>query len=364
MSRRGSERLAALLGAFAGTLVVTAVAFAGFSSGSSATSSVQTKRIFLGARTAGTRTVSDVSSGAATSLNDALSYADGTVKTTGNWATTFSSTRYVQFNFNSPLPAGVAVSGATFDFRVLPNTSTDNVCYYLEVRRQSDNSLLATHYSSGSPNCVTGSTFSTNSVSLPEVTTSDIANDLYVKVFARDVTGARGTKIDMATLTLSLYSTTETLYEELYSDAADGSAANTTWQFDAADSTTYTNGSNWPTTYTTTKYLQFGFPVIVPTGSTISSVTFDRTWHSASTTQVCYYIAVYSGATLLGTHGSGSQISCSNSTSVWNVDHTPLSEVTSATDVNQLFIRVIAKATSGQKSVDDLDTVTVTYYLD
>src|SRR5262249_52914037 len=130
MFRRGSERLAALVGAFTGTLVVTAVAFAGFSSGSSATNSVQTKRIFSGSRTAGSRSVGDNSSGSTTSVNDALSYADGTVKTTGNWATTFSPTRYVQFNMNGPLPAGVAVSSVTFDFRMLPSTSSDTVCYY------------------------------------------------------------------------------------------------------------------------------------------------------------------------------------------------------------------------------------------
>jgi hypothetical protein len=33
-------------------------------------------------------------------------------------------------------------------------------------------------------------------------------------------------------------------------------------------------------------------------------------------------------------------------------------------DANQIVIRVDMKATSAQKSIDDLDTLTITYYLD
>jgi hypothetical protein len=105
--------------------------------------------------------------------------------------------------------------------------------------------------------------------------------------------------------------------------------------------------------------------VILPSGSTITNVTYNRTWHSGSNKNVCYYIDVYSGATLIGTHGSSSQISCNSSTSAWNNDSTTLPEVTLAADVNQLYIRVYGKAQNpGAQSVDDGDSVTVAYYLD
>jgi hypothetical protein len=369
MSRRSSERLVrrvtALAGAFTGALVVSSLALAGFSSGASAAHTVQTKRIFSGARTAAAHTLTDVSSGSSSVKDDNLAYADALIDTTGNWASSFSSTRWLKFSFNNPLPAGVSVSGVSFDFRMIPNAGGDTACYYFEVRRISDDSLLGTHYSSGSPQCVTGSTYSTNSVSLSEVTSSDVANDMYVKLFGRE-SGAKPMKIDLATVTLSLYGQSITQYPKAFSDAADGSAANGVFLgLDVAgDGVTYTNTTNWPTAYATTKYLQLGFPVILPSGSTISSVKFNRTWHSGGSQNVCYYIDVFSGATLIGTHGSGSQISCSNSTSVWNNDSTTLSEVTSATDANQLYIRIYEKASAGQKSVDDLDSITVTYYLD
>jgi hypothetical protein len=369
MSRRSSERrarrIASLAGAFTGALVASSLALAGFTGSSNAAHTVQTKRIFLGSRTAAAHTLTDVSSGSSLVKDDTLAYADALIDTTGNWSTTFSATRYLKFSFNNPLPAGVSISTVTFNFRMIPGNAGDTACYYFEVRRVSDDSLLGTHYSSGSPQCVTGSTYSTNSVSLSEVTSSDVGNDMYVKLFGRE-SGGRAMKIDLATVTLSLYGQATTLYLKAFTDDSTGTPANGPFLgLDVAgDGVTYTNGSNWATTYNTSRYLQLGFPVILPSGSTISSVTYKRTWHSSSTNNTCYYIDVYSGPTLIGTHGSGSQISCSNSTSVWNNDSTPLAEVTSATDANQLYIRVYEKATANSKSVDDLDSITVTYYLD
>jgi hypothetical protein len=355
----------AILGACAVGLVATSVAGAGFNSNISASHSVQTKRIFSGSRMAGTRSYVDSSSGTATNVVDAPSFPDAVVTTTGNWATSFSATRYLQFSYASPLPAGVAVSGATFDFRMLPNTAGDTVCYYFEVRRQSDNSLLGTHFSSASPQCVTGSTFSTISTPLPEVTNSDIANDMYVKVFGRDNTAARKMKIDQATVTLTEYGTTETLYEDTYVDASTGTAATTTWLLDAADASQYTDAANWPTTFSATRYLQFAFPAYLPSGATVTGATFTHAYRSATAGTTCGYIEVYAGATLIGTHGSsGAPYSCNSSTTTFVNDSVSLPEVNTDTEANTLFVRVYVRNSSSRKSVDDVDTVTVTYYLD
>jgi hypothetical protein len=370
MSRKRSERrlhrIAALAGTFTGALVTASLALAGFSSGSTATHTVQTKRIFSGSRTAAAHKLTDVSSGSSVLKDDNISYADALIDLTGAWATTFSTTRYLKFSFNNPLPAGVGVSSVTFDFRMLPSRSQDTACYYFEVRRISDDSLLGTHYSSASPACTTGATYSTTSTTLSEVTTSDVANDMYVKVFGRNNT-SRAMNIDMATVTLLLYGQSMTLFAKAFTDASTGTAvAGVVLGLDVAgDGVTFTNGTNWATTYNTARYLQLSLPVLLPPGSVITSATFNRTWHSsAAGVNVCYYINVYSGATLIGTHGSGSQISCNNSTTVWTNDSTPLAEVTSATDANQLTIRVYEKATANAKSVDDLVSVTLTYYLD
>ena len=357
--------VAAVVGACAVGLIATSVAAAGFNSSTNASHSVQTKRIFSGSRTTGTRSYIDASSGAATNVVDALSYPDAVVTTTGAWATSFSATRYLQFALNSPLPAGVVVSGATFDFRMLPNTAGDTVCYYFEVRRQSDNSLLGTHFSSASPQCVTGSTFSTISTPLPEVTNSDIANDLYVKVFGRDNTAARRMKIDQATVTLTEYGTTETLYEDTYVDASTGTAATTTWVLDAADASQYTSAANWTNAFSATRYLQFAFPAYLPSGATVTGATFTHAYRSATAGTTCDYIEVYAGATLIGTHGSsGAPYSCNASTVTFVTDSVSLPEVNTDSEANTLFVRVYVRNSSSRRSVDDVDTVTVTYYLD
>ncbi len=360
------HKLAALTGVFVGSAIAASLAFGGFSSGSTAAHSVQTKRIFSGSRVAGVRQLTDASSGTATANPDVLSFAEGTVKTTGAWATSFNAARYFQFNFASPLPAGVPVSGATFDFRMLPNTSTDTVCYYFEVHRQSDNSLLATHYSSSSPQCVTGTTWTTNSVALPEVTTSDIANDLYVKVFGRDSTAARAWKIDMGTITLTEYSTSETLYQKAYIDASTGTATTTTWSLDAADSSTYTNLSNWATSFSATRYLQFTFPAYVPSGAVVTGATFIHSYKNVTAgDNICHYFEVYSSTTLLAAHGStGTPVSC-NATTSFVTDTVSIPEVNTVARANSVVIKdYVRDATAARKSLDDRDTLTVTYYLD
>lgn len=361
---RGRRRLAALAGAFTGGLIVTSLALAGFSSATSASHTVQTKRIFSGTRVTGVRRISDASSGTAATADDSLSLADAIIKTTGNWATSFSSTRYVQFNLANPLPAGVAVSGATFDFRIIPTVSTDTACYYFEVRRQSDSSLLGTHFSSGSPQCVTGSTYTTISTSIAEVTTSDIANDLYVKVFARN-SGARPIRIDLATVTLTEYSTTETLFEEAYVDASTGTASTTTWSLDAADAAQYTSAANWSTAFSSTRYLQFTFPAYLPSGTVVTAATFTHSYKSATAgDNTCHYFEVYSSTTLLATHGSsGSPVSC-NSTTSFVTDAVSLPEVNTAARANTVVIKEYVKNSGTRKSIDDVDTLAITYSLD
>src|SRR3954471_4160723 len=96
-SERRAHRFAALAGSFTGALIVTSLALAGFSSGSTATHTIQTKRIFSGSRTTGTRHLSDNAGGSATNADDTLSYADALIKTTGLWTNAFGSTRYLQF---------------------------------------------------------------------------------------------------------------------------------------------------------------------------------------------------------------------------------------------------------------------------
>ena len=73
------------------------------------------------------------------------------------FGTTANTSKYFEFNFNSPLPPGSAVSSASFTFTFASHSAAGDPCYYLEARRASNNTLLATYGSSGSPiACMSG----------------------------------------------------------------------------------------------------------------------------------------------------------------------------------------------------------------
>ena len=133
VSRR-ALRWAVLGGVVAASFTTVSLALAGFNSApSGGPGTYSSKRIFPGIRSSAPWTVRDASGGAAeTNSDDALSYADAVLVTTGKWATTFASNRFVQFDFNSPRPDGVPVNSAQFNFRMAPNGITDTAQAYLE----------------------------------------------------------------------------------------------------------------------------------------------------------------------------------------------------------------------------------------
>jgi hypothetical protein len=92
---------------------------------SNPTSTITAKRIYPAERSWSAFKVADASGGAAeTDASAPLGYAgDGLIYTTGNWSSAFSSTRYVDFDYNAPLAAGLPVANAKLNVRVLGNAN-------------------------------------------------------------------------------------------------------------------------------------------------------------------------------------------------------------------------------------------------
>src|SRR5207237_111383 len=97
--------------------------------------------------------IRDASGGAAeANSDDPLSFAgDALFRTTTSWSSAFSGIRYEEFDLYPSNPAGLSVTVATFNFDLVPNTSTDTACFYFEVRQASTGTVLGTHGSSASP---------------------------------------------------------------------------------------------------------------------------------------------------------------------------------------------------------------------
>src|SRR5205085_691037 len=98
-----------------------------FSSKTSNSATFSSQRVFPGTRTTSDWSELDVAAGGAgTDQSDLTSFVDGRVATTLNFATTFSSTRYVEASFIGSLPAGVTVTTAVGSFTLYETSTTDS----------------------------------------------------------------------------------------------------------------------------------------------------------------------------------------------------------------------------------------------
>jgi hypothetical protein len=361
-----SLRVGALLGAFTAALLAGTIAFAGFNSTSASSGSVSTDRIFPATRSTSAWTVSDASSGSAAVGTSVLAVSgDSRIVTTGAWSSSFSSTRYFDVTFNSPLPGGETVSGATFNFTLEANAGAETACVYFEVYRASTSTLIGTHGSSGSPLvCAAASAYSTINTALSEVTSSDIANDLRIRVYVKE-SNNQVAKIDLATLTGTHYQQF-TLYPISYTDASTGTPATTAWgPATVGDSSTYQSAANWATTISSTRYITFTFPGYLPTNAVINSATLVNVYRPQTAADTaCYYFETYASGSLLGTHGSsGATVSCDTGTG-YQTDNVSLSEVTTPTQADNLAVKMYYKDSGSKPTQYDQVALQINYSLD
>ncbi|MFL5781785.1 MAG: hypothetical protein ACJ760_10775 [Thermoleophilaceae bacterium] len=310
--------------------------------------------------------VRDASSGSESNVSAQNAFADALSFPTGLFPAAFSATRYVEFNANTVLPAGFSVSGAQFNFRYAAAAAADTACYWFEVRRASTGAVIGTHGSSTTPaDCTTGTTLKSVSTPLAELSTTDLANDARVRVYGRE-SGGKAFTIDLATISGSTPLSSFTLYTNSYTDAAAGGAGTTTqWSLAASGGATYTTAANWATSFSATRYLKLTFPSYVPSTASVSGATFSMNYRpnvSGGTHNACYYLEVYSGTTLLGTHGSAATPFSCESTSTYQQDSITLPEINTPALANGALVKVYFRVSSSATKTDhDLATLTVNY---
>lgn len=364
---RRSLRFAAAAGAAAAVFVSTSVALAAFTSSATGGGvSLTTKRIFPGVRSAWPWDIRDAAAGGAEVNNsDPLAYSDGITAATGNWTSTFSATRFDDFDFNAGRSGGIPVSSAIFNFTFASSQVNKNACFYIEVRRASTNTLLGTHGSSGSPSaCANAGAQVAATVDISaEVTSTDIANDLRIRVYA-DQSGNKGITIELASVTLTTPYASATALPYRWDDEATGAPAVTLWSPYAVDGTAYTSGT-FATTFSASRYLKFTPNEAIPAGSVISSANLQFAYKSATAgDQTCWYFEVYNGATLIGTHGSsGSPVSC-NATTSYVTNTISLPELNTVAAANNVVIKAYLDNSGSRAASVDLVQLDVGYYLD
>jgi hypothetical protein len=221
----------AVIGAAVGVVALTGSTRALFNESMQQNANIGAGRIFPGTRSTSAFAVTDRSGGSAVDRSSPFAFAgDGRMVTTAAWSSAFASSRYVQFDLNAPLPAGISVSGASFRYLFASGDVGGTACVYVEVRRISDDALLATYGSAGSPlDCTTGTTLALLTQSIPIVGSTDAANDLRVRVYGSDSASATGV-IDQATVTGSTPYSSFTLYPVRFADSASGTPVSAPWE--------------------------------------------------------------------------------------------------------------------------------------
>jgi hypothetical protein len=127
-------------------------------------------------------------------------------------------------------------------------------------------------------------------------------------------------------------------------------------------SSAYISDTGWGAAFDGARHLDLTFPPYVAAGSTIASATFRHVYRSAAGGTTCYWLEVYSGATLIGTHGSaGSPVSCA--TTGWQTDSVSLPEVNNATRANTVTVRLYLRNSAGGRSEHRTATLDLDYSL-
>jgi parallel beta-helix repeat protein len=310
------------------------------------------------------RILRDASAGGAEkAASDPLAFADGRTMATGAFATSSSPTRYLEFVMNAPLASGAAVSGAKvrLTFASAGGTGSGNACMYFEVRRASSGALLGTHGSASAPAaCSAGAALKATATSVPEVSTSAVADDLKIRVYGWE-TGGKAWKVDLATVTGSVPNLSFTLYRRTLVDRSTGTATTKPWSLEAAgDGSTYRAASAWGAAFAPTRYLKLQFPAYAPSGATVAGAVLAHAYRSAGAGTTCVYLEVYTGTTLIGTHGSAaSPLSCAGSSTV--TDTVPLPEVDTVAEANALVVKVFVRSSASGRSLHDRATLTVSF---
>jgi hypothetical protein len=196
------------------------------------------------------------------------------------------------------------------------------------------------------------------------VSDTDTANDVTIRVFGQH-SGSQEARIDRANVSGSRYGLSFKLYPQKFVDAADGSASTTRWgPAVSGDGANYQSFGNWSSSFSSSRYIEFTFPGYVPPGATVTSASIDHSYRpSDSSETACWYAAVYSGTTLIGTHGSsGSPISC-NSSSSYVSNNVSIPEVDTPGESNSLTLRIYGRVSNSQRSRHDLVRFNVSYSL-
>ena len=245
------------------------------------------------------------------------------------------------------------------------NNANNEMCFYFEVIRRSTGTVIGTHGSSAAPiACQATTTVIQTSTALPEVTSADIANDLRIRIYGAHTETARAMRVDRAVVSGSTTVAPFTLYETTYTDAADSTPAAVPWPIATADAVARQTSSNWPTAFSTARYLKVTFPAYLPSSATVTSAQLVHTFRpTTSSATACFYFQVLQGTTVIATYGSTTTPFCATG-AAYTTNTIPMPALTTAALVNGAIVRMYVRTTNGGSTQHDQFRLDVGYSVD
>jgi len=192
---------------------------------------ISASRIFRGERTTPAFSVSDVSSGTAVDRSSGTAYpSDGLYFVSQPWPAAFDADRWIELDLNRPLPGGLAVSNGNIHVRLVSDAGAGTLCMYGDIRRASTGTVIVSGGSPSSPlACTTGSSPIVLNIALGvTIDTTDLANDLRVRIYARD-SAAGAMRVDQVTIVADTPYNTFTLYPLLTRESFSGQTQTVPW---------------------------------------------------------------------------------------------------------------------------------------
>jgi hypothetical protein len=146
----------------------------------------------------------DEANAASTVTRWPLVAADGIAYTSsGSFATTFSTARYLKFAPSEAVPTSATISSAQVQFAYKSATAEDTTCWYFEVYNGA--TLIGTHGNSETPiSCNSTTSYVTDMVSVPELQTVAAANNALLKIYMKN-SGSRRASVDLVQIDLNYY---------------------------------------------------------------------------------------------------------------------------------------------------------------
>jgi hypothetical protein len=319
-------------------------------------------------------------------------YVDANTGTSNDpMGSTWNSSYYDYFTYmGEELPDNVVASNVVWHFSFASATAGDSTCFYVVVRNLTTNTNIGTHGSTGSTLGCVGTTATTYSVALSEITNTSVIKDhIAVRVFMKNA----GNKVlyDANWITGDLmynngtqsYDSFEVFGYDRYANQAVTVSPPwlSSWGLakfnDGTNSTSYvvTSGGNIPASATgtpdPTKYLEFDQPPspwagFIPTGATITAsnikISFDAA--VASGANMCVRLDIYvGGVNQLNAKSTGAGCSTGNAANTqFTVDTSSI--ISTPAQANNVYVRAsVGNTGTLAKIAVDYVALGVTYSL-